>query len=164
MTAHSTLTGADLHEPKGVESASSGTVYVANGSGSGSWSTIDSSNLNSSSIKNINKGKVYVTFPDISTAGSIFVPVSSNLRVDKITATLQGPLTTADNIITVYNGAGVSMGNMTIYAGGSAAGDLVSLTPASNNTLSANQNLKFTTNGASDGAYSVIICVDYTLT
>jgi hypothetical protein len=35
--AHSTLTGADLHEPKGVAAASSGTVYVANGSGSGAW-------------------------------------------------------------------------------------------------------------------------------
>lgn len=36
-TLHSTLTGADLHEPKGVESAPAGTVYVANGTGSGSW-------------------------------------------------------------------------------------------------------------------------------
>lgn len=36
-TFHSTLSGADLHEPKGIESASAGTVYVANGSGSGNW-------------------------------------------------------------------------------------------------------------------------------
>ena len=36
-TLHSTLSGADLHEPKGIESASAGTVYVANGSGSGNW-------------------------------------------------------------------------------------------------------------------------------
>lgn len=36
-TLHSTITGADNHEPKGVESATSGRVYVANGSGSGSW-------------------------------------------------------------------------------------------------------------------------------
>lgn len=35
--AHSTLTGSDLHEPKGAAAASSGTVYVANGSGSGVW-------------------------------------------------------------------------------------------------------------------------------
>lgn len=38
--AHSTLTGADLHEPKGAASAASGTVYIANGSGSGTWGTI----------------------------------------------------------------------------------------------------------------------------
>lgn len=41
--AHSTLTGADLHEPKGVSSAASGTVYIANGSGSGSWGSVSAS-------------------------------------------------------------------------------------------------------------------------
>lgn len=35
--AHSTLTGAELHEPKGADSAASSTVYVANGTGSGSF-------------------------------------------------------------------------------------------------------------------------------
>jgi hypothetical protein len=38
--SHSSLTGADLHEPKGAASAASGTVYVANGSGSGTWTTL----------------------------------------------------------------------------------------------------------------------------
>lgn len=37
--AHASLTGANLHEPKGVASASANTVYVANGSGSGSWTS-----------------------------------------------------------------------------------------------------------------------------
>ena len=35
--AHASLSGADLHEPKGIASASSGMVYVANGASSGSW-------------------------------------------------------------------------------------------------------------------------------
>ena len=34
---HSTLTDPYLHEPKGASSAGAGTVYVANGSGSGTW-------------------------------------------------------------------------------------------------------------------------------
>jgi len=34
---HSTLTDPYLHEPKGVAAASNGSIYVANGSGSGSW-------------------------------------------------------------------------------------------------------------------------------
>lgn len=34
---HKDLPNADLHEPKGVSAASSGQIYVANGSGSGSW-------------------------------------------------------------------------------------------------------------------------------
>lgn len=36
---HASLTGADLHEPKGVSAASSGQVYVADGAGSGTWTT-----------------------------------------------------------------------------------------------------------------------------
>lgn len=43
--AHASLTGAELHEPKGVASAPLGTVYVANGAGSGSWSAIGTSNF-----------------------------------------------------------------------------------------------------------------------
>lgn len=39
--AHSTLTTTNLHEPKGVASAATGQVYVANGSGSGAWTTVE---------------------------------------------------------------------------------------------------------------------------
>lgn len=38
--SHASLTGSQLHEPKGVTSAALGTVYVANGSGSGSWADV----------------------------------------------------------------------------------------------------------------------------
>ena len=38
---HKALTGSDLHEPKGVELASPGQVYVADGVGSGSWVSIN---------------------------------------------------------------------------------------------------------------------------
>lgn len=38
--AHAALTGASLHEPKGVASADVGTVYVADGAGSGSWTIL----------------------------------------------------------------------------------------------------------------------------
>ena len=34
---HSALTGANLHEPKGADSASNNTVYVSDGAGSGAW-------------------------------------------------------------------------------------------------------------------------------
>lgn len=38
---HKSLTGSDLHEPKGIEIAAPGQVYVSDGAGSGSWQTID---------------------------------------------------------------------------------------------------------------------------
>jgi len=37
---HKNITEANLHEPKGVSTASSGEVYVADGAGSGDWSTL----------------------------------------------------------------------------------------------------------------------------
>jgi len=46
-TEHSTLTGANLHEPKGVASATNGQIYLANGSGSGVWT--DSNTIASAS-------------------------------------------------------------------------------------------------------------------
>ena len=39
-TQHSTLTGPELHEPKGADTASANEVFVADGSGSGSFQSI----------------------------------------------------------------------------------------------------------------------------
>lgn len=41
--AHASLTGSELHEPKGADTAGLGTVYVADGAGSGSWNSIGTS-------------------------------------------------------------------------------------------------------------------------
>lgn len=38
--AHKNMTGVDLHEPKGIASATASQVYRADGAGSGSWQTI----------------------------------------------------------------------------------------------------------------------------
>lgn len=37
---HSTLTGSDLHEPKAIAAAAANRVYVSNGAGSGTWTTV----------------------------------------------------------------------------------------------------------------------------
>lgn len=43
--AHSTLTGADLHEPKGIAAAAADKVYVSNGAGSGVWQKLTNNQL-----------------------------------------------------------------------------------------------------------------------
>lgn len=43
--SHASLTGAELHEPKGVTSAALGEVYVADGTGSGNWSNVGTSSF-----------------------------------------------------------------------------------------------------------------------
>lgn len=42
---HSALTGSNLHESKGVAAATANTVYVADGVGSGAWSTLGNASL-----------------------------------------------------------------------------------------------------------------------
>lgn len=42
MSVHKDLTGADLHEPKGADTATSGKVYVSDGAGSGVWTAASS--------------------------------------------------------------------------------------------------------------------------
>lgn len=39
MAAHSTMSGADLHEPKGISTATINQIYVANGASSGAWTS-----------------------------------------------------------------------------------------------------------------------------
>ena len=43
---HKLIPDVDLHEPKGVASAATGTIYHANGASSGSWKKVDKDSLN----------------------------------------------------------------------------------------------------------------------
>lgn len=150
MPLHSALTGADLHEPKGVAAASSGTVYVANGSGSGSWIPAPYT--------------VSASLADVSTASTVYVPIPYAGTVTRVVSVLAGSLTTADSTVTVRNSAGNSMGTLTITQSGSAAGDVDTLNPVSNNTVSANSFITIETNGASDTARALELVVFITRT
>lgn len=66
MPLHKDLTGAELHEPKGVESALSGTVYVANGVGSGSWDNLGGNRVTLTTLT--------------SEGGNLTIPNGSNLQ------------------------------------------------------------------------------------
>lgn len=45
MSVHASLTGLNLHEPKGADAASANTVYVSDGLGSGTWQKLDGSSI-----------------------------------------------------------------------------------------------------------------------
>lgn len=143
MPAHSTLTGADLHEPKGVESATVGEVYVADGLGSGSWTNPPYT--------------VSGIIDDVSTASTIYIPIPYAGTVIKVVTVLAGSLTTANAIVTVRNAADVSMGTITVTQSGSAAGDIDVLNPASNNTVTNDSRIRVDTDGASDTARKLFV-------
>jgi hypothetical protein len=130
---HSSLTGADLHEPKGVETANSEDVYVADGSGSGSW-----------------KGQsllLDLKLTDISGSFDRYVPIPVACRVVHITTALSAAISGSDLVLTVKNAAGSSMGTITVTQSGSAAGDVDTLTPSSNNTFAVNTAIEIEGNG-----------------
>jgi len=130
---HSSLTGADLHEPKGVETANSEDVYVADGSGSGAW-----------------KGQsllLDLKLTDISGSFDRYVPIPVACKVVQITTALSAAISGSDLVLTVKNAAAASMGTITVTQSGSAAGDIDTLTPTSNNTFAANTALEIEGDG-----------------
>ena len=135
MAKHSTLTGADLHEPKGVSSALSGNVYIADGAGSGAWdnlpasdvSVADASSLFSgtdveSVLQEIYEAPVFLhgVLADVSTASFVMVPIPDDGEVSKITFTLGAAITAANATITVTRGGdSASLGTQVITQAGS---------------------------------------------
>lgn len=145
MPAHSALTGADLHEPKGVATATVGEVYVADGLGSGAW---------------VNPPyAVTGVINDVSTAASIYIPIPFAGTVVKVVTVLAGSLTTANATVTVRDAADASMGTITITQSGSSAGDIDVLNPVSNNTVTNDSRIRIDTDGASDTARNLFVTV-----
>jgi len=138
--AHSSLTGSDLHEPKGVASANSGEVYIADGAGSGAWTAINNSN----------KIFLHYRFNNISTASSQWVIPGIAGTITKIQTVLSGAIASADCVMSFeIGGTPITNGGITITQSGSAAGDIDSATPTANNTITADQAIEMISNGAS---------------
>ena len=150
MAEHSTLTGANLHEPKGVASATASQVYVSDGAGSGTWT--DTQDIKISYV-------VTAVIADVSAAETVYIPTPIAGTVVNVMTVLEGAIATSDDTLTVSNSAAASMGTITIANAGSAAGDVDTLVPASNNTVSANDYITISTDGASTSAQRCWVAV-----
>lgn len=165
MAEHRNLTGASLHETKGASTASANTVHIADGLGATSWAKITSSNLDTTSLFNVNKTKVLCQIADVSTADFVLVPITNACTLTKVTTVLHTAITVADSTLTVSNSSGpTTIGTITVAFSGSAEGDTDSLTPASNNTFTAGSYVKIATDGASSTASKLSILLDFTQT
>ena len=164
--AHSTLTGSDLHECKGAGSASINTVRVADGSGSGTWQKIAAAQIDST-IKNINKGVVTGFISDTASAtvsqNSVYIVLPYACTVTKVHSVTMAAVN-GDTILTVANNAGTSMGTITIVSAGAAAGDVDTLTPASNNTFTAGEKISISSDAAGTTVNPTTISVEFTYT
>lgn len=161
MVAHADLTGADLHEPKGADSASLNHHYVSDGAGSGTWQKVTADEIDASSILNINKYSLSVTYPDIGSNSSIYIPVGVDCTLTKVTCAIQGSIGTSNTVLTVANYAGTTIGTITIAYSGSAAGDIDTLSAVSNNTFLENTFVKISSDGATTTTVSAILTLDF---
>ena len=136
---HSSLTDPYIHEPKGAASAAAGRVYVANGLGSGAWTA-----------KETLVGETLSGYiEDVSSVETVHVPVPYAGTISKVITVLEGAIGSADATVTVKNSSAVSMGTLTITQSGSAAGDVDTLSPSSNNTVTADSFITISSDGAS---------------
>ncbi len=143
---HKNLTDAELHEPKGVSAASSNTVYVADGAGSGSWSQAPY------------KYTLNVKLADISTAGSAYVVAPIAGTIQKIYSVIDTAITVADATLTFkINDTLITSSSITVAYLGSAPGDVDSSTPSANNVVAAGDVIEVITDGASTETSSAMI-------
>lgn len=160
---HSELLDSELHENKGVATATDGAVATASG-GATVWQKIVAANVDTSAIFTVNKCYITTKFKDIASADTIFVAVPFAGTLDAVYTVLENAITTADNTITVRNHAAASAGTITITQSGSAAGDVDSLIPVSNNTFAAGERVQLDTSGASDTAAELFVTLAFTVT
>ena len=135
------------HEPKGISTAASGDVYVADGAGSGAWDNPIAD------INNKNRVTLNVSIPDISTAGSYYVANPLVGDIYKIYVVLDNAITVADAIVTAeIGGVAVTGSSITCAYSGSAAGSVFSSTPSGANTVTAGGAIEIITDGGSTTA------------
>lgn len=172
---HASITDPHLHEPKGASTASNGTVYVSDGSGSGVWQIIGLDNLNYSAIQSEIQGdlddgdlevtgRYYITtvIADISTASTIVVPVIRNSTVIGASIVLGGAITDADASISFLNSTGASMGSPVVVPfTSSAKGDQYTFTATGNNTLTGPTWIEVATDGGSTGAQPLYVTFEF---
>lgn len=137
---HKDLPNSELHEPKGISTASTGTVYVSDGAGSGTWQDPSHAYTLNARIDNI------------STADDVYLAVPQSGTITKIYSVIDGVLTAADAGLTFSIGAVPITGSaITVAYTGSAAGDVDSSTPSAANTVVAGDSIKISTDGLSTG-------------
>jgi hypothetical protein len=171
---HVNITDPELHEPKGVAAASADTVYVANGSGSGTWQKVDADSFDSTGLmtdiqSDLDDGTLEVTgrffitmvIEDVSTASSVIVPLIRDCTVIGASVVLGGPITVADAKISFKNSAAASMGtDVTIAYTSSAKGDQYAFTSSANNVITGPSWIEIATDGGSTDAQPVYVTVE----
>jgi hypothetical protein len=142
LALHKDLTGADLHEPKGADTAASGTVYVANGLGSGVWTGKNADLFNANYMSDSQ------LMADIGAASSVWFYVPLKSEIVRLSSVLFAAITGADAILSIYiNGVSIA-DTLTVPNAGSTAGTKSERNIVAVNTVPAGGVVEIRSNGA----------------
>lgn len=165
MPIHSALTGSDLHEPKGQSTASVNTVYVADGSGSGTHKKLTLDSLDLTSVQNPNTVFIHAVLPDVSTPSFIIVPAPANCTFVSAVSILSGAITGSDASVSFTRNDASSFGSaMVVAVSGSAEGVIDTFTATTNTNITDPGYVKISTNGASTDTQSLSLILKFTVT
>ena len=145
MAQHKDLTGAELHEPKGADSASDGDVYVANGAGSGAWTAIYSG------IIALNQYFQTSRMDDISAVNNrVFFDTPVQSEIVSLSAILDGAVTTGDATLSIYVNGVLFTDTLVVPFASSTVGTRASMAAITANTVSAGSVIEVRSNGGCD--------------
>lgn len=137
---HKDITDPDIHEPKGVVIAPTGSFLSAT-SGVSTWAFPNYS--------------LSLYIPNLTGAANYWIAALHDGYLLTTTAILNGTLGTANTTITPnIGGVDVLTGIITIPFAGSVAGTIVTASPSAGNAVSANQGVRFIVSGGSTGNVS----------
>ncbi len=138
---HRDLTGDQLHEPKGVDGASAGTAYIADGSGSGAWTDP------TDAIYNKNIYSLVTTMTDLASASSVYFHVPLKSRIRSYSILIYDAVDADTEFEPFINGIAVA-DTETVTSAGSAAGQITDHTVVSSTDMAANSVVRITSDGA----------------
>lgn len=142
MASHKNLTGLDLHEPKGVATASINTVYLADGGGSGTWTS------KNGDILNANIFALQGDMADIGAAlNSVFFYIPQKSQLSRLSCVLYAGLTTTNAILTIYIDGVLFADSLVVPFTGSTAGTKASVNIATVNTLNSGSVVEIRSDG-----------------
>jgi|TARA_R100000951_G_scaffold63895_1_gene53678 hypothetical protein len=161
---HKNLTGASLHEPKGVATAGADTAYMADGAGSGAWTDP------LASVNNKNLIVVTSSIPDLSNpADHCVIPAPLACSVVNVAVVCEANFATAPNVLTaevvstgVAYGAGTATNLNLSCTHGSGVNTVFKQAVSTGNTMTTSQALWIRTSGAGVGASpgQVVVTLD----
>lgn len=130
MALHKNLTGADLHEPKGVSLATVGQVYVATGTGGGAWAS------KNGDILNANTFTLQGDMTDIGAAANpVFFYIPQKSQLTRLSCVLYAGMTAVNAVLTIYIDGVLFADSLTVPFTGSTAGTKASVNIVTTNTL-----------------------------